>query len=82
MALWFVFNEDISPMIFHSKPCGKRVFMSRSVFFPWDKRFFFKHSTLHIYKLNSFSDLKQKRLLDNESWEPLDRAVSCMEQLL
>ena len=45
------------------------------------KRFFFKCTTLHNSKINSFLDLKQrKRLLDHKSCESLDTMVSCMEQ--
>ena len=49
--------------------------------FPWDKRFFFKCLTLHISKINLFLDLKRnKRLLDNKSWEVIDTTVNCMDQ--
>ena len=61
----------------------KKELLRKMISFSTKETFFFKCQTLHISKINPFLDLKRnKRLLENKSWEPLDIMVCYMDQWL
>ena len=78
------FRQWFSILNFRLNTCWvKKELLYKTISLSMRQMFFFKCPILLISKINWFLDLKRnKRLLDNKSWEPLNAMLSCMDQWL